>query len=341
MAERMLDVAQVTVGYGGSVAVAEVSLQVPRGARLALLGPSGCGKTSLLRAIAGLEPLVTGLVRIAGADMARVPTYRRGVGMMLQSHALFPHLDVAGNVAFGLRMARMPRDRSQARVAEMLALVGLADRGRSRITELSGGEQQRVALARTLAPAPDLVLLDEPLSSLDRALREDLLGTMAAAFTDTGTTAVLVTHDQSEALRFGDEVAVMRSGRIVRTGSPQDVWRDPGLAWTARFLGLANVIGPDHPAAPPGQAGSWLIRPDLGRLCPVDGGEQGLPGCVTASVFRAGLHVVTVDLDAGGSLDLWTMGAAPEVGSRVRVAVPDEAVQPLRPEAVGAGDTDT
>jgi thiamine transport system ATP-binding protein len=333
MADPMLEVANVTVGYGGSVAVAEVSLRVPSGRRLALLGPSGCGKTSLLRAIAGLEPLVAGSVRIAGRDMAGVPTHRRGVGMMLQGHALFPHLDVAGNVAFGLRMARQPREASGARVAEMLALVGLADRGHSRITELSGGEQQRVALARTLAPAPAVVLLDEPLSSLDRALREELLGTMAGAFTSTGTTAVLVTHDQSEALQFGDRVAVMRSGRIVREGPPQDVWREPGLAWTARFLGLANVIGPDHPAAPTAAAGSWLVRPDLVRLDVGEAAGKAIPGRVAAVAFRGGLTVVTAHLDAGGSLAVWTMGTAPPVGSRVQVHVPAAAVQPLAGEA--------
>lgn len=334
----MLRVLDATIRYGAATAVDRVSAEVPAGDRLALLGPSGCGKTSLLRAIAGLEPLATGTVRVAGSDITGLPTHRRGVGMMMQGHALFPHLDVAGNVAFGLRMAGRSKAASERRVAELLALVGLADRSRARITELSGGEQQRVALARTLAPAPAVVLLDEPLSSLDRALREELLATMTTAFRDTGTTAVLVTHDQSEALQFGDSVAVMRAGRIVRAGPPQEVWADPGLAWTARFLGLANVIDADHPAAP--GDGTWLVRPDLLTLiAPPD--TSGLPGRVTGVAFRAGLNSVNVDLASGDSLEVWTMGTVPEVGDPVRVAVPPAAIQRLAPEpdqVAGHGD---
>jgi thiamine transport system ATP-binding protein len=327
MPELMLELEDVSVAYDGVPAVQEVSVTVGAGRRLALLGPSGCGKTSLLRAVAGLEPLASGAVRIAGQDMARVPTYRRGVGMMFQGHALFPHLDAAGNVAFGLRMAHWPRKRIQDRVEQMLTLVGLTDRGDARITALSGGEQQRVALARTLAPGPGLALLDEPLSSLDRALREDLLEEMVKAFAVTGTTAVLVTHDQSEALRFGHDVAVMHAGRIVRFGAPEEVWADPQQAWTARFLGLANVVGPDHPAAAAGEsAGAYLIRPDLLRL--VDGGE-GLPGHVTAKAFRGGLSVLTVQLAAGEALDVWTVGGDERVGDAVLVLVPPRAVRPL------------
>lgn len=329
MAEPMLQLDEVGVAYQGAPAVQGVSLTVGAGGRLALLGPSGCGKTSLLRAVAGLEPLAAGTVRIAGLDVAGVPTHRRGIGMMFQGHALFPHLDAAGNVAFGLRMAHWPRERVRERMAQMLALVGLADRGAARITELSGGEQQRVALARTLAPGPRLVLLDEPLSSLDRALREDLLVEMAGAFAATGTTAVLVTHDQSEALRFGDEVAVMHAGRIVRSGSPEEVWADPRSAWTARFLGLANVVGADHSAAAGAgeSASAYLIRPDLLRLV---GPGAGLPGLVSARAFRGGLSVLTVQLAAGGVLDVWTVGGAERVGDAVRVAVPAAAVLPLR-----------
>ncbi len=328
MAEPMLELDRVGVAYGGVAAVQEVSLAVGAGRRLALLGPSGCGKTSLLRAVAGLEPLASGAVRIAGGDAAGVPTHRRGLGMMFQGHALFPHLQAAGNVAFGLRMARWPRERARARVAEMLALVGLSERGGSAIGDLSGGEQQRVALARTLAPGPRLVLLDEPLSSLDRALREDLLGDMIEAFAATGTTAVLVTHDQSEALRFGHEVAVMRDGRIIRRGTPDEVWADPQQAWTARFLGLANIVGADHPAVPATAQhnGHYLIRPDRLQLV-ADG--TGLAGRVTATTFRGGLSVVTVRLASGGALDVWTMGGDAQVGDAVGVRVPTNAVLPL------------
>ncbi len=331
MAEPMLQVERVRVAYGPTAAVREVSVSVDPGHRLALLGPSGCGKSSLLRAIAGLEPLADGSVRIGGRDMAGVATHRRGVGMMFQGHALFPHLDVAGNVAFGLRMARWPRDRSSARVAEVLTLVGLQERGQSRITGLSGGEQQRVALARTLAPSPSLVLLDEPLSSLDRALREELLATMGDVLAATGTTAVLVTHDQSEALQFGDDVAVMRAGRIVRSGTPEQVWADPQSAWTARFLGLSNVVAPDHPAVAHTTAasGALLVRPEMLRMRPRHGADPGLPGRVASRVFRGSMSVVTVALEAGGDLVVWTVGGTERVGDAVVVEVPPRAIRPL------------
>lgn len=337
MPEIALELSDLGVSYASAPVVDGVSLQVRAGSRLALLGPSGCGKTSLLRAVAGLEPLASGHVRIAGRDMAGVPTHQRGVGMMFQGHALFPHLDVAGNVAFGLRMARWPRDRADARVAELLGLVGLAERGSARITELSGGEQQRVALARTLAPGPPVVLLDEPLTSLDRALREALLVTMAEVFDATATTAVLVTHDQSEALQFGHEVAVMRAGRIVRAGPPAEVWEDPQQAWTARFLGLANVVDRDHPAVPaagaPAEqlqgAGAVLIRPERLRLHPQASGCAGLPGRVRGTAFRGGMSVVTVELDAGGSLDVWSVGRTADPGDGVLVEVPATALLAL------------
>lgn len=226
----------ITVRYGDRTAVVEVSLEVPAGTTVAVLGPSGCGKSSLLRAVAGLEPLVAGRIVVGGRDLADVPTYRRGVGLMFQEHALFAHLDVADNVAFGLRMQKVPRPEREARVAEMLDLVGLAGRQAARTDELSGGERQRVALARTLAPRPSVVLLDEPLGSLDRALRRDMVDVLATAFDVTGATALHVTHDQSEAFALADRVAVMRDGRVVRVDSPAAIMADPGDGWVADFL---------------------------------------------------------------------------------------------------------
>lgn len=234
MSELLLQ--DVRLQYGDFVAIDGVSLQVAAGEVVAVLGPSGCGKSSLLRAVAGLEPLSSGAITLAGRDLAGVPVHKRGVGLMFADHALFSHLDVAGNVAFGLRMARWPRQQQEQRVAEMLALVGLADRASSPIAELSGGQQQRVALARTLAPRPEVVLLDEPMSSLDRALRRELREMLAASLAETGATALLVTHDRDEALQLGHRVAVMRSGRLVQVAPGRQLLAEPADDWVADFL---------------------------------------------------------------------------------------------------------
>lgn len=231
-----LQLSGLTVRYGDRVAVAGVDLTVASGEVVALLGPSGSGKSSLLRAIAGLEPLAGGWVRVAGRDLAGVPPYRRGAGLMFQDHALFPHLSVARNVAFGLRMQRCPRPEQESRVAEMLELVGLADRGQARVHELSGGEQQRVALARTLAPRPAVALLDEPLGSLDRMLRRDLIALLGSVFDATAATVLYVTHDRDEAFRLGARVGVMRAGKIMQIAPPAELASRPGDTWTADFL---------------------------------------------------------------------------------------------------------
>lgn len=227
----------MTVRYGERMAVADVSLAVTSGEVLAVLGPSGCGKSTLLRAITGWEPLAAGSVVLAGADLAGVPPHKRGIGMMFQEGALFEHLDVAGNVAFGLRMQRRDKPEIARRVARMLELVGLADRATAAVDELSGGERQRVALARTLAPEPAVVLLDEPLGALDRALRRELVDLLGVAFAETAATVVYVTHDRDEAFALADRVAVMRDGRLVQTGTPAEVIDSPTDDWVRHFLG--------------------------------------------------------------------------------------------------------
>ena len=217
-------------------AVDDVDLTLPRGRILALLGPSGCGKSSLLRAVAGLEEIAAGTIAWDGADVVGVPVHKRGFGLMFQDGQLFPFRDVAGNVAYGL--TGVPRPERRARVEEMLELVGLPGYGPRDVTTLSGGQAQRVALARSLAPEPRLLLLDEPLSALDRALREQLVVDLRDILARQGTTALYVTHDHGEARAVADRVGVMEAGRLLRIDAPEALWADPGGEAVARFLGL-------------------------------------------------------------------------------------------------------
>lgn len=221
-------------------AVDGVCLEVAPGEIVALLGPSGSGKSSLLRAIAGLEPLASGRIAWDGADLARVPVHKRNFGLMFQEPALFPNLDVGGNVAYGLH--RLPRGRRDAAVAEALEWVGLPGFAGRKVTELSGGQAQRVALARSLAPRPRLMLLDEPLSALDRGLRERLVEVLGEVLRATGTPAVHVTHDQDEAFALADRVAVLAEGRLLQVGTPGELWRRPATLEVARFLGYGTVL---------------------------------------------------------------------------------------------------
>jgi len=238
----MLEIRSVSVVFGGVPAVSGVDLDVRDGSVLALLGPSGCGKSTLLRAIAGLEPAAAGQICWDGMDLAAVPVHRRGFGLMFQDGVLFPHRDVAGNIAYGLRRARLNRSDIDSRVKDLLKLVGLPGYGPRRVATLSGGEAQRVALARALAPRPRLLLLDEPLAALDRSLRERLLVDLRSVLTRTGTTAVFVTHDQGEAFAVADQLAVMRSGTIRQIGTARDIWTRPADEWVAGFVGYSTVL---------------------------------------------------------------------------------------------------
>mgnify|MGYP000927749850 FL=1 len=227
-------------------AVDGVDLEVGVGEVVALLGASGSGKSSLLRAVAGLEPVSGGDVAWAGRSVVRTPVHRRGFGLMFQDGQLFPFRDVAGNVAYGLTgMTRPERDR---RVAQALDLVGLGGYGRRAVTTLSGGQAQRVALARALAPRPRLLLLDEPLSALDRALREQLSLDLRTILREQGMTALYVTHDQDEAMTVADRVGVMAAGRLARLDVPERLWGDPGSRQVAEFLGYSPVLGADDVA---------------------------------------------------------------------------------------------
>jgi thiamine transport system ATP-binding protein len=236
----MLRLTDVSVSYDGTPAVRDADLELPDGQVLAVLGPSGCGKSTLLRAVAGLEPLVSGSVAWDGHDLARVPTHKRGFALMFQDGQLFNHLTVARNIGYALRLRHAPG--LEARVAELLSLVGLEGYGDRLPATLSGGERQRVALARCLAVRPRLLLLDEPLSALDAGLRQRLAGDLRAILTQEQITALMVTHDHDEAFTVADRLAVMRSGRIVQQGEIGEVWRAPVDAETALFLGYARVL---------------------------------------------------------------------------------------------------
>ena len=236
-----LSVRGVTVRYGAVAALDDVTLEVAAGDVLAVIGPSGSGKSTLLRAIAGLEQLASGVVEAGGRPLDGVPTHRRDLGLMFQDHALFPHLTVAGNVAFGLEMQGWSQPRQRERVVELLDLVGLTSFGDRPITELSGGEAQRVALARALAPAPALLMLDEPFGSLDRVLRRQLTAELSRLLTELDQTALHVTHDQEEAFALADRVAVLRAGRVEQLGRPEDLWTRPVSTFVAEFLGHPNI----------------------------------------------------------------------------------------------------
>ena len=233
----MLTVDDVTVRFGDLRAVDGASLEVGDGERVAILGPSGSGKSTLLRAIGGLEKLDAGRILWDGVDLAGVPPHRRRFGFMFQGYALFPHMTVGENVAFGLRMEGRHPNEVRSRVAEVLEWVGLSGFDRRSVDNLSGGEQQRVALARTLAPDPRLVMLDEPLGALDRARRERLIVEMTDLLDRAGTTALYVTHDHDEAAHFAHRIALMRKGRIVQVGKMEELRRNPVDEGVADFLG--------------------------------------------------------------------------------------------------------
>jgi iron(III) transport system ATP-binding protein len=296
---RALRVEAVTKHFGTVTAVDGVSFDVADDELIALVGPSGCGKSTLLRILAGLIPSETGRIELDGTvvDDGRtsVPPERRHVGLVFQEHALFPHLSVDDNIGFGVRTPSAERSR---RVAEMLDLVGLAGYGRRFPHELSGGERQRVALARALAPDPSLMLLDEPFASLDPNLRAQIRNDIVHILRSTGTPAVFVTHDQNEALAVGDRVAVMRAGRIVQLGTPEEVFHEPVDTFVAAFMGEADFLDPDDVgtslaaglAAETAPTGTLtMIRPDdvvlavdrTGSATVIDAEFRGTSWCYT------------------------------------------------------------
>jgi len=326
-----LRVEGLTLAFDSVPVLDGIDLEVAEGEVVVLLGPSGCGKSTLLRAIAGLERPSAGRVWWGDEDLTVAATHQRGMGLMFQDHALFPHRDVAGNVEFGLRVAGMPADQRAHRVRRALDLVGLPGFGDRRVDTLSGGEAQRVALARSLAAGPRLLMLDEPLGSLDRALRERLTAELGALLRRLGQAVVHVTHDHDEAFALADRIAVMGGGRLVRVGTPAEVWADPRSVHAARCLGHENLVNLDGDGGCPlGRLGDGpgivLVRGDrlVVRPAPPAG---GLVGEVRRTSIRGGRTLLDLDV-AGVAIRAWWDGPA-IVGDRVELVLADGAVVPL------------
>lgn len=351
----MLEVVDVVKSFGAQHAVRGVSLSVAPGEILAVLGPSGCGKSTMLNLIAGLETPDSGDVRWNEASVGAMPTHLRGFGLMFQDYALFPHRDVFGNVAFGLRMQNVAHAEIATRVAQALETVGLAGYERRAVTTLSGGEQQRVALARALAPKPRVLMLDEPLGALDRALREDLVVEIGRILhtSESHPAVIYVTHDQAEAFALADRVAVMRAGLIEQAGAPEDLVREPANAFVADFLGLGTLVSARlleqskaqtawgawsvESSAPAGSIGHVLIRVDAAALDRAELQGPRVMGRVIDHVVQpAGVRLI-VQLDSPTGAATLTVvvpiASAPKTGEPITLALdPSRLLFVLDPE---------
>jgi putative spermidine/putrescine transport system ATP-binding protein len=330
----------------GTRALEPAMLDIARGETLVLLGPSGCGKTTMLRIIAGLEtPDEGGRVLFDGNDMTNVPIEKRNVGMVFQSYALFPNMSVADNIGYGLKIRSVPKQERDARVAELVALTNITGLENRRIDQLSGGQRQRVALARAVAIRPGILLLDEPLTALDAALRERLRSELNRLLRALGITAIYVTHDQSEAMELGDRIVVMSKGRIAQVGTPRDIYFTPCNRFVAEFIGAANIIESPvengHLVLPGGRqpvtgqtdlaAVVAMVRPESIRV--VEAGAAVLSGTIDSVAFNGEKQRLVVS----GAADKPLTVDAPNTlqvkpGERVGLSISPEAVRLLPPE---------
>jgi putrescine transport system ATP-binding protein len=334
----LLSVVDARKSYGAVAALDGVSLDVGAGEFFALLGPSGCGKTTLMRCIAGFEAPDSGRVTLNGADLAGVPPHRRPVNMMFQSYALFPHLNVFENVAFGLRRKGEAKEAIQSRVAELLDMTQLAPYATRRINELSGGQRQRVALARALAPRPALLLLDEPLGALDRKLREETQFQLKEIQRKTQTGFVIVTHDQDEALALADRIAVMRAGRVEQVATPLEIYEKPATRFVAGFVGETNFVEGVVKACaletsfgrlpravcdlPEGARATLSVRPE--RIGVARAGE-GIAGRVEDFVFRGEYSLLRVRVTPDVVLRVGAYEGRFAIGEEVRLTIAPDA----------------
>ena len=330
----------------GTRALEPATLDIARGETLVLLGPSGCGKTTMLRIIAGLElPDVGGKVLFDGKDITPVPIERRNVGMVFQSYALFPNMSVSDNIGYGLKIRGVPPRERAARVAELVALTNISGLENRRIDQLSGGQRQRVALARAVAIRPGILLLDEPLTALDAALRDRLRGELSRLLRALGITTIYVTHDQSEAMELGDRVVVMRTGMIAQIGTPREIYFTPRNRFVAEFIGAANIVesavengylvlpGGRQPIgdATNAAAAVAMIRPETIRV--TEPGSAPLSGIIDSVSFIGDRQRLVV---SGASNGLLTVDAPNTVqakpGERIGLSIPPDAVRLLPPE---------
>jgi ABC-type Fe3+/spermidine/putrescine transport system ATPase subunit len=305
----MLEVHHIFKMYDGKPLLNDISFKVDTGETVCLLGASGSGKSTLLRIIAGLEEANSGFVSFNGVDLTSTPAHLRDFGLVFQDYALFPHLNVDENIAFGLKMRRLSQDEITTRVANSLKLVNLNGFGLRRVIDLSGGEQQRVALARALAIRPRLLMFDEPLGALDRTLREELLNELRSILRQTRIPAVYVTHDQEEAFTIADRVLILHEGKIVREGSPADVWANPESAFVAGFLGLGNILEGEvksERGEVETRLGVFMVNCDhkyskgdnvrlLARPLPAETEPNVIRGTVTDAIFQQDRFKVTLD----------------------------------------------
>ena len=305
----------ITKSFGETVAVDQVTLRVGEGELLSLLGPSGCGKTTLLRVVAGFEKPDAGTVVVHGRDVTGAPPQKRPTAMVFQSYALFPTMTVAGNVEYGLRVRRVPRQERRRRVSEALARVGLERLIDRPVTMLSGGQQQRVAVARALAVEPEVLLFDEPLSNLDVELRERTREELRALQRRLGITSIYVTHDQEEALALSDHIGVMESGRLLEFGTPRELYEKPQTAFVARFLGGANIISDERVATllsgqEPPASHVLAVRPE--HVVAADE-ASGVPTRVVSRQYLGA--VVEYRLEVEGGAIRMRVGTASDPGS--------------------------
>ena len=330
----------------GFVALGGVSIDIGKNEFVTLLGPSGCGKTTLLRCIGGFEKPSSGVILYKGEDIVPLPPYKRAINTVFQRYALFPHLNVAQNVAFGPDLRGEDKKKTAAEVTRMLELVGLSGFERRKIASLSGGQQQRVAIARALINQPDVLLLDEPLAALDLKLRREMQLELKRIQRESGITFIFVTHDQEEALTMSDRVAVMRAGEILQLGTPEDIYNEPQSAFVADFIGASNILagtmvrdklvrflGCAFPCVDSGFGEEAevdvVVRPEDLKLKPIDDPVQGVPQGVVESLLFKGVHY-EMKVRSGENVLLVHSTHARPVGTSVKLTVAPEDIQVMR-----------